>query len=75
MGGSPYMPANKASGNSCKCSALVSVKRGIPTSYECQLTLCFSTLHECGLVTHTKLAPRWVLIQVKFNPVQNMGSL
>ena len=33
------------------------------------LTVCFSTLHQWTLISHTKLAPGWALIQVNFDPI------
>ena len=31
--------------------------------------MCFSTLHQWTLISHTKLAPGWALIQVNFDPI------
>ena len=39
------------------------------------LTLCISTLHECvrSDYSHAKLAPGWALMQVNFDPIQEIG--
>ena len=31
------------------------------------------TLHDCALISHVKLSPKWALIQVNFNPIQEIG--
>ena len=36
--------------------------------------LCFSTLLECAAISHAKLASGWALIQVNFDPIQEIGS-
>ena len=35
--------------------------------------LCLLTLHECALISHSKLTPEWTLIQVNFDPIQELG--
>ena len=45
----------------------------LPSDNVQRLTLCFSTLHECTLISHVQLTPGWALIQVNFDPIQEIG--
>ena len=37
------------------------------------LSTVLLSFHDCALISHVKLSPRWVLIQVNFNPIQKIG--